>query len=188
MTSGTRKKRRVHSRVWVNPNGMYNQLQLWRLFYYLGPGYPKDFLDFISVFQPYAELVDDSKDLRKAGFKYCDGNGNGICILTEVNSFIISRICAIYKGNGKDPGKINMVKGVELYQTFYPRFIQAFNGAKALGNKNCDSNYNDYIYFSEFRILNVHLCMYAGAIDAFIAVDVSFTVGDKTSNNRSCTK
>jgi len=25
----------------------------------------------------------------------------------------MSRLCAIYEGNGKDPGKINMVKGVE---------------------------------------------------------------------------
>ena len=156
--------------------------------YYLGPGSSADLLDFVSVFRPYTERSTVGSNLRRVGFKSCDGNGSGNCSLSDIDCFILARLIAFNKDGGKKGGKANKWRAQELHRLYRPSFIQAFNAAKALDDKKDGNDENESISFTEFRVLNAYICIYAGMMDAFIAVDCGVTNGDKVDNNNSHTK
>jgi len=119
-----------------------------------------DLKDFISAFQPFAEKTIMCSKRRKAAFKGCDTNASGSCSLAEITQYCRSTLKKEH----------DIERGEQLFDLFRPSFIRAFSASKAIaqtGNPNDDN----YINFSEFRILNVYLCVYAGMADAFMKID-----------------
>jgi hypothetical protein len=120
----------------------------------------KELKEFIKSIQPYTERTTDGKKLRKYGFGKCDMNGSGECSLAEVDGFVLTNLKADYGPK----------LGDKLFKTFRHAYIVAYNAAKDLKTSS-DGTDDDYINFSEFRVLNVYLCIYAGMLDAFATVD-----------------
>jgi hypothetical protein len=120
----------------------------------------KELKDFLKSFQPYTEKNEEAKKLRKLGFKKCDTNGSGKCSLAEIDLFVLTNL---QDDHGPKLGE-------KLFKSFRPCYIVAYNGAKNL-KSNAKGNDDDYINFSEFRVLNVYLCIYAGMFDAFSTID-----------------
>merc|ERR1719155_154189 len=63
-----------------------------------------------------------------------------------------------------------------LYKRFYPCYIRAFLDAADIGKNGKvggtkTATKDDYVQRSEFRFLNVYLCIYALMYDAFSVVD-----------------
>uniref|UniRef100_A0A7S3Q0N4 EF-hand domain-containing protein n=1 Tax=Chaetoceros debilis TaxID=122233 RepID=A0A7S3Q0N4_9STRA len=115
---------------------------------------------FVKSFQPYGEKMAECVSLRRAGFVSCDNNGSGKCSLAEVDSFINDVL-------KKDYGPI---QGTKIFRAFRPSYIVAYKGARGFKG-NASGNLEDYISFSEFRIFNAYLCVYAGMLDSFSRID-----------------
>merc|ERR1712025_469257 len=67
-------------------------------------------------------------------------------------------------------------EGTRLYKLFYPCYIPAFLDAADIGKNGKvggtkTATKDDYVQRSEFRFLNVYLCIYALMYDAFSVVD-----------------
>ena len=120
----------------------------------------KELKEFIKCIQPYTGKTADGKKLRKHGFGKCDMNGSGECSLAEVDSFVLTNLKADYGPK----------LGGKLFKSFRHAYIVAYNAAKDLKSSS-KGNDDDYINFSEFRVLNVYLCIYTGMLDAFATVD-----------------
>ena len=120
----------------------------------------KELKDFLKSIQPYAEKSAEAKKLRQAGFRKCDGNGSGECSLAEIDGFVLENLKADYGEK----------LGPKLFKQFRPAYIVAYNAAKAI-KASARGNDDDYINFSEFRLLNVYLCIYACMLDAFSTAD-----------------
>jgi len=133
----------------------------------------KEFKALVKSFQPYAEKTPACLALRKVAFSSCDNNGTGQCSFAEVDSFVNSVLRQDY----------SPLKGSKIFKAFRPSYIVAYNGAKNF-KKNASGNDDDYIGFSEFRIFNVYLCVYAGMLDSFSRVDGGGTGVDSNDDRR----
>lgn len=120
----------------------------------------KELKEFLKSIQPYTEKTNDAKKLRQVGFRKCDGNGSGECSLAEVDAFVLDNL----------KGDYGPKLGPKLFKQFRPSYIVAYNAAKDL-KSSAKGNDDDYINFSEFRVLNVYLCLYACMLDAFSTAD-----------------
>ncbi|GFH46049.1 hypothetical protein CTEN210_02523 [Chaetoceros tenuissimus] len=120
----------------------------------------KELKEFLKSIQPYTEKTNDAKKLRQMGFRKCDGNGSGECSLAEVDAFVLDNLKADFGPK----------LGAKLFKQFRPSYIVAYNAAKDL-KSSAKGNDDDYINFSEFRVLNVYLCLYACMLDAFSTAD-----------------
>lgn len=125
-----------------------------------GVGVSANVLDFIKCFRLLAEKTTRGYELRKQAFRKCDGNGTGQSSLAEVDGYIQSSLKVSY---GND-------KGESLYQLFRPSYIIAFNAAKPIATAS-RKNDDDYVNFSEFRVLHAYICIYASMLDAFELID-----------------
>jgi len=119
-----------------------------------------DLKDFIRAFQPYTEKTLICSKLRKTAFQSIDSNGTGKCSLAAIDLHARS---SLKKEHG-------MERGEELYDLFRPSFIRAFTASKAIAQTG-DPEDDNYVNFSEFRVLNAYLCVYAGMDDAFMKID-----------------
>jgi len=119
-----------------------------------------DLKAFIQAFQPFAEKTLICGKLRKQAFKSADSNGTGKCSLAEITQHCRE---TLKKEHGIE-------RGEELYDLYRPSFIRAFAASKSIA-KTGDPDDDNYINFSEFRVLNAYLCVYAGMTDAFMKID-----------------
>merc|ERR1712164_85972 len=83
-------------------------------------------------------------------------------------------------------------KGKALYKRFYPCYIRSFLYAADIGKNKAvrgtaTATTDDYVQRSEFRFLNVYLCIYALMYDAFSVVDGG-TKGRTKDDDRRITK
>lgn len=138
----------------------------------VGKSASADLHKFMDCFQPLAEKTDAAQELRKAAFRAADPNGNGLCSLAELDTWVMSVLMAKFpKKKDKEPGK-------DLWTAFRPSYIKAFNDAKDYshddgttigGTKNAKQD--DFVSKGEFRLFCAYLCIYASMYDAFAKID-----------------
>jgi len=116
--------------------------------------------DFIKALQPFAERSLICGNLRKVTFKSIDTNANGKLSLAEISEHVRRELKREHDEE----------RGEELYKLFLPTYIRAFTASKAIA-KTGDPDDDNYINFSEFRLLNAYLCVYAGMGDEFFKID-----------------
>lgn len=165
-------------------------------------GVSADCKTFIELFLPYTAQTDISYTLRKEAWPQIDNNGNGYVSLAETGKWIqvyiknsfIKEAKASDRGKAGKTGKASLSKSEVqdvkdraklLYKRFYPCYIRAFLDAADIGKNGKvggtkTATKDDYVQRSEFRFLNVYLCIYALMYDAFSAVDgaVAGATGD----------
>lgn len=148
----------------------------------------QDLVEFTKIFQPYAEKANKYNDLRQKGFPKADPNGNGHASLYEIESYIQNTLVSAF------PASSN--RGEDLFRRYRKAFLYAFNAARALhdgpaGSSDAGSSSDQeekdergikelgieaadaYITFTEFRMFNACLLVYAGMLDAFYILDGS---------------
>ena len=139
-----------------------------------------DLFDFIECFLPMAEKSDLGVALRKRGFKLADPNGNGLCSLAELETFVLQTLMAAYP---KDKTKFDergdpLERGRDLWTAFRPSYIRAYDDAKDYkadtgkileGTKKCTDD--DFVTKGEFRYFCAYLCIYGTMFDAFAKID-----------------
>jgi hypothetical protein len=91
-------------------------------------GGSKDFFMFQDAFEPMCAETPEGEALRKEGFISADPNGNGLCSLAELETFVLKHLVAKYPRFGKgvdifEPGK-------DLFDAFRPCYMRAFVDAK----------------------------------------------------------
>jgi hypothetical protein len=138
------------------------------------------FLDFKGVFAPWAEQSEAGKVMRKKGFRKADPNGNGLCSLAELETFVLAELTSKFPKSQteKDHRGDPLEKGKDLFDAFRPSYIRAFNDAKdykaddgstLAGTKNAKAD--DFVSFGEFRFFCEYLVIYGGMFDAFARID-----------------
>jgi hypothetical protein len=83
---------------------------------------------FADTFEALTAETPEGEELRKAGFIAADPNGNGLCSLAELETFVLKYLVAKYPRVGKgyemeEPGK-------DLFKAFRPCYMRAFADAK----------------------------------------------------------
>jgi hypothetical protein len=139
-------------------------------------GATKDLFMFMSVFEPLTAETPDGDELRKAGFIAADPNGNGLCSLAELETFVLKYLVAKFPRVGK--GKDMMEPGKDLFSAFRPCYIRAFTDAKdyktdtgvVIGGTE-DATDDDFVSVEEFRFFCVYLIVYGAMYDAFAKID-----------------
>jgi len=109
---------------------------------------------FLDVFNFH---VKNKNAERKKIWNSWDVNGNGLISLAEVDKSIQDLIIS-KTGNNK------------VYKFFKPAYIRAFNDAKD-ACPSTDSNSDEYVSKSEFRILIVYLRVYCTMYQIFSYID-----------------
>ena len=80
----------------------------------------QDYVDFAAQFEPLAEDSEEAKALRKRGFRLADPNGNGLCSLAEIETFVLQTLMSKFP---KDPKKTDALgqpleRGRDLFTAF----------------------------------------------------------------------
>jgi len=117
-----------------------------------GTSCTQELMDFLRVFQPFAEKTLTGKKDRQKNFEYADPDGNGYASFVEIDSFIKH---ALDTGHSRTRSK-------ELYTRFKKCYKPAYLAAK---------HGEEYVTFNEFRLLNAYLCIYGSILDAFLRMD-----------------
>jgi hypothetical protein len=139
-------------------------------------GATKDFFMFAETFEALCAETPEGEQLRIEGFLAADPNGNGLCSLAELETFVLKSLTTKYKKTGKglkmeEPGK-------DLFKAFRPCYIRAFTDAKDFkadtgaviaGTK--DAKDDDFVSWEEFRFFCIYLIVYAAMYDAFAKID-----------------
>ena len=78
-----------------------------RPFFEPGPSASGDLRKFAEVFLPLAGTSAEAKKLRRKAWALADGNGNGLCSLSEIETFVLKALVARYprQPGGEEPGK-----------------------------------------------------------------------------------
>ena len=133
-----------------------------------------DLGDFKACFEPYTVKDDAGGKLRKAEFRSADPNGNGLCSLAELETWILAKLITKYP---KDRAT-GVERGRDLWDLFRPSYIRAFNDAKDYkkddgkvldGTKTATND--DFVSFGEFRLFCTYLITYGTMYDAFSLID-----------------
>jgi hypothetical protein len=139
-------------------------------------GATKDFFQFAAVFEPLCADTPEGEELRKAGFIAADPNGNGLCSLAELETFVLKYLVAKYPRVGKGDDVVEL--GKNLFKEFRPCYMRAFTDAKDYaadsgevieGTKGATDD--DFVSWEEFRLFNVYLIVYGAMFDAFAKID-----------------
>lgn len=142
----------------------------------VGAGVTPELMDFLACFAPLAEENPAGEALRKEGFKSADPNGNGLCSLAELETFVLKTLVTKYPKTGK--GKEMKEPGKDIFTAFRPSYLRAFSdakdykadtGAKIKGAKKATAD--DFVSVEEFRLFGAYLCIYAAMSDAFSKID-----------------
>ena len=126
-------------------------------------GASKEFFDFQAVFEPLCAETPEAEEMRKEGFIAADPNGNGLCSLAELETFVLKYLVAKYPKSGK--GKDLMEPGKDLFTAFRPCYMRAFADAKdykadtgeiIAGTEDAtdDDFVSNYIYHPIFSTIN----------------------------------
>lgn len=138
----------------------------------VGSSGSSDLRKFIAVFEPLGADTSAGEDLRGEAWFLADPNGNGLCSLAELESFILKMLLAAYPKRG------HKEEGRELFSSFRPCYLRAFTDAKDYkadtgrvikGTRN--STDDDFVSMEEFRLFNAYACIYAAMFDAFAKLD-----------------
>ena len=133
----------------------------------VGKSASKDLIKFMDCFQPLAEKTDEAQEARKKAFSAADPNGNGLCSLAELETWVLGVLVGKFpkdKKSGKEPGK-------DLWDAFRPSYIKAFSdakdyshddGSKIAGTKSAKAD--DFVSKGEFRLFCAYLCIYAAMV------------------------
>jgi hypothetical protein len=145
--------------------------------------------DLVSCFQPLAVESPEADALRAEYFASADPNGNGLCSLAEIETFVLKTLVTTFPKTGK--GKEMQQRGKDVFAAFRPCYIRAFKdaadykvdmGAVIAGTKKATGD--DFVSFEEFRLFNAYLCVYAAMFDAFAAIDGGGRGRTKTDDRR----
>jgi len=139
----------------------------------VGASASPDYFDFAKCFEPLADDSDEATALRKSGFRLADPNGNGLCSLAEIETFVLQTLMKAYPKDKKkkDHRGHHLERGRDLFDAFRPSYIRAFNDAKDYkkddgkfieGTKKATND--DFVSKGEFKILNAYLCIYAAMV------------------------
>jgi len=125
-------------------------------------------MDFLRVFQPLAEKSLVGKKDRQRKFAYADQNHNGYASLAEIEVYIKYSLTSAFP----------KIKAKDLFLRFRKCYIKAFQRAKSLHDAEGDGQLNgttceEYVTFSEFRLFNAYLCIYAAMLDAFSQINAT---------------
>jgi hypothetical protein len=83
--------------------------------------------DLVSCFQPLAVESPEADSLRIEGFASADPNGNGLCSLAEIETFVLKTLVTTFPKTGK--GKEMQQRGKDVFAAFRPCYIRAFKDA-----------------------------------------------------------
>jgi len=142
----------------------------------VGKSASKDFFDFQSVFEPLCADNKEGEKLRDEGFLAADPNGNGLCSLAELETFVLKSLLGKFPNSGK--GKEFKTPGKDIWTAFRPCYVRAFkdaadyakdDGETIKGTKNAKQD--DFVSKEEFRHFCVYAIVYAAMFDAFAAID-----------------
>jgi len=136
--------------------------------YSTGNSVSQELMDFLRVFQPLAEKSLVGKKDRQRKFAYADQNHNGYASLAEIEVYIKYSLTSAFP----------KIKAKDLFLRFRKCFIKAFQRAKSLHDAEGDGQLNgttceEYVTFSEFRLFNAYLCIYAAMLDAFSQINAT---------------
>jgi len=140
----------------------------------------KDYFAFAKCFLPLAETTPEAEVARAAGFKMADPNGNGLCSLAELETFVLQTLTAAFPKNKtkKDHRGDILDRGKDIFTAFRPCYIRAFKDAadykkddgKVLNGTKTATN-DDYVSVEEFRLFCAFCCAYSAMFDAFAKID-----------------
>jgi hypothetical protein len=145
----------------------------------MAAGPTTDLSEFTACFYEMGQKSAEGEKLRALGFKAADPNGNGLCSLAELETFVLQCLMSKYP---KDPKKKDhrgdpLERGKDLFDAFRPSYIRAFNDAKDYKADNGEvlegtktSTADDFVSKGEFRLFCAYLCIYASMFDAFAKV------------------
>ena len=127
-------------------------LKLWK-------GVSTELLSFVKLFAPLASTKSEAHADRLEAFELADPNGNGLCSLSELETYVLQKLMAKFPRKGK--GKEMKEPGRDIWDAFRPCYIRAFKDAAdwayddnttISGTKNAKQD--DFVSFDEFRIFN----------------------------------
>jgi Ca2+-binding EF-hand superfamily protein len=157
----------------------------------VGSSATKDLLDFISCFEALSEQGPEGDALRDKAFKSADPNGNGLCSLAELETFVLKELIKKYPKTKKGQPNHPMDRGSDLFIAFRPCYIRAFTDAKDFSADFGDviegtkkSTADDFVSKPEFRLFNAYLCIYATMFDAFAKIDGGGAGRTKTDDRK----
>lgn len=134
----------------------------------VGTSASKDLFDFVACFQVLGEKTPEGEKARKVGFRAADPNGNGLCSLAELETFVMSSLMSKYPKNAKT----KVEKGRDLWDLFRPSYIKAFQDAKDYKKDDGDviagtksATADDFVSKGEFRLFCAYLCIYATMVN-----------------------
>ena len=101
-------------------------------------------------------------------FRLTDHSGNGYASVAEFDAWIQKRLL--------ESPTLRPDEAERLWRAFRPCYIRAHaDAADVTVNKRVggtrSATTDDFIQFSEFRLANAYLCIYAGMFDAFSLID-----------------
>ena len=142
----------------------------------VGKSASKNYFKFASCFEPITAESSFGKKLQEEGFVAADPNGNGLCSLAELETFVLKTLVTTFPKTGK--GKDLQQPGKDLFDSFRPCYMRAFHDAKDYkadsgtvikGTKKATDD--DYVSKDEFRLFCIYLVVYAAMFDAFSKID-----------------
>jgi len=140
----------------------------------VGKSASKELFDFMGCFQPLAEKTPEGEKLRKVAFRAADPNGNGLCSLAELETWVLGVLLAKFPKKSKAGPDL----GRDMWDRFRPCYIRAFTDAKDFkaddgevleGTKSATAD--DFVSKGEFRLFCAYLSIYAAMFDAFSKID-----------------
>ena len=79
-------------------------------------GASKEFFKFAECFEPYTAETEEGEKMREEGMVDADPNGNGLCSLAEIETFVLKRLLSKYPNTGR--GKDLQTPGKDMWKAF----------------------------------------------------------------------
>jgi hypothetical protein len=83
---------------------------------------------FQAVFEPLCSEKYRGEKMRREAYLTADPNGNGLCSLAELETFVLKYLLTKYPRTGKGNGMVE--PGQDLFKAFRPCYMRAFADAK----------------------------------------------------------
>ena len=129
---------------------------------------------FVEVFAPYMLTSVKGRELRIRGNKIAVSNYNGYSSLAELEYFVNYVLEKEFKNDC----------GHKIFNKFRRIYIRAYSSARIIDSQDTHAIADDYVGFSEFRMFNLYLCVYAIMYDAFCFIDASEQPSSKSEGDK----
>lgn len=122
---------------------------------------------YVDTFKPMTERTAEGKKALVKGWRMADPNGNGICSLAELDSFVKNMLITV---NGR-------VQGTAIFKLFRPSIIRAYYDAKdykaddGTNIAGTSSTADDFVSKGEFKLFVGYAVIYAAMYDGFSTLD-----------------